>query len=302
MSGEVRSEISFPVVPSGIDDELRSYLLRINEILQDSLTGKAFAVPEEATTITNQGALATLDTVDSAQIDDDAIVESKILNGVVVEGKLADAAVVEAKIAMNAVVEAKLANYAVTSIKILDTAVTTEKIAALAIETNKLAANAVIASKISVASLGAIEATLGTVLAGIITGTTITGGTIRTAVSGRRVVIDSSGIKFMSASPASGKIGTTANGGDNIVIGTTGNGGDNEIIGTGYYARFYNVDNGVAFYVQSEQTVASIHLFNRSSTPSGGAEEGDLSVIQGKLYICTASGTPGTWTVVGTQT
>ncbi|MBU0598966.1 hypothetical protein KKF61_08350, partial [Patescibacteria group bacterium] len=48
--------------------------------------------------------------------------------------------------------------------------------------------------------------------------------------------------------------------------------------------------------------VASIRLYNRSDDPGGLAEVGDLAVVSGKLKICTGAGTPGTWTVVGSQT
>ena len=47
--------------------------------------------------------------------------------------------------------------------------------------------------------------------------------------------------------------------------------------------------------------VASMRLYNRSGLPSGTALVGDLCITNGKLYICTGGGTPGSWTIVGTQ-
>ena len=154
---------------------------------------------------------------------------------------------------------------------------------------------------ISTDTLSALSAQLGDVNAGTLTGTTITGGILRTATSGRRIKIDSDGVKLMASAASSGVIGTTGNGGDNIVIGTTANGGDNVIIGVGYLAVLYNMDKGLPLYVYTEQTVGDIHLFNRSGNPSGAAEVGDLAVVSGKLKICTSAGEPGTWTVVGDQ-
>jgi len=131
---------------------------------------------------------------------------------------------------------------------------------------------------------------------------TITAPIIRTATSGRRIQMDVDGIKFYTAQTAVGVYGTTANGGSNILYGTTANGGDNFQYGTGMLARFYNMTNGIPFDVQLEQTVADMHLYNRSSTPSGAATIGDVCVVSGVFYICTSGGTPGTWTKVGTQT
>jgi len=55
---------------------------------------------------------------------------------------------------------------------------------------------------------------------------------------------------------------------------------------------------------ESDNGVASIRLYNRSGSPSGSAEIGDLAVVDGKLVICTIAGSGGTatWTIVGTQT
>jgi len=56
------------------------------------------------------------------------------------------------------------------------------------------------------------------------------------------------------------------------------------------------------FYVNAEQTIADMHLYNRTNTPSGAAEIGDLCVVGGKHHSCTVAGTPGTWVVTGDQT
>lgn len=154
---------------------------------------------------------------------------------------------------------------------------------------------------LSVETLSALTAQLGDVLAGTLVGTIITGGLYRTATSGQRIELTSDGMRLLSAAPASGKIGTTANGGDNIVIGTTGNGGDNVIIGSGQFARIFDASSRKIIETVSEQNVAEINYFNRSNTPSGPAIVGDTCVVLGVQHNCTVAGTPGTWVATGSQ-
>lgn len=46
-----------------------------------------------------------------------------------------------------------------------------------------------------------------------------------------------------------------------------------------------------------------LRLTNLSATPTTGSYSiGDIIVVGGKLYICTTSGSPGSWTIIGTQT
>jgi len=160
----------------------------------------------------------------------------------------------------------------------------------------------VLTSAFSVEKLSAISAYLGDVQTGTLTGTTITGGIIRTATSGRRMVMTGDGVTLYSGQTSVGIIGTTGNGGSNVLIGTTGNGGSGLTVGDGQIGSINNANNGIPIYINQSQTVADIHLPDRVSTPSGLAEIGDLSVVGGILKICTAAGTPGTWTTVGTQT
>jgi hypothetical protein len=79
-----------------------------------------------------------------------------------------------------------------------------------------------------------------------------------------------------------------------------------DLYGYGALVWILNNDLGVPWAELKTPTlagdeVASMRLYNRASLPSGSALRGDLCVVSAKLYICTADGTPGTWTVVGSQ-
>ena len=78
--------------------------------------------------------------------------------------------------------------------------------------------------------------------------------------------------------------------------------GDGTKYGTGALAYIHHVSEAVPFYISAEQaTVGDFHYYNRGSTPNGPNEIGDMCVHSGVLKICTAAGTPGTWTAVGSQ-
>ncbi len=107
--------------------------------------------------------------------------------------------------------------------------ITTDKLAAGAVTTDKLDAGAVTADKITVTQLSSISANLGTITAGVmlsttisggtitggtisgtsITGVTITGGTLRTASSGTRIQITDSlnAMQIFNGSTEIGRIG-----------------------------------------------------------------------------------------------
>jgi hypothetical protein len=76
--------------------------------------------------------------------------------------------------------------------------------------------------------------------------------------------------------------------------------GDGIKYGVGVSAYYGNSAKPI-LSVEAERTLADIRLYNRSSDPSGAAVVGDLCVVSGKLKICTVAGTPGTWTICGTQ-
>jgi len=254
-------------------------------------------LPENAITGYNIADLA----ITSAKLADSAVITDKLADLAVDADKLANLAVEAEKIATGAVEEAKLADLSVSSAKIQDAAVGSAAIAAAAIGSAHIG-NAVVqsahigdaqvisahiaslvASKISASSLAAITANLGEIVAGVLTGVLI-----RTAATGKRIIIDSDGIKFVTEA-AAGKYGSAK----------YGSGGK---YGSGYVAYFYNKTTGMPLDIVSEQAIGDIHLYNRSSDPSGVARIGDLAVVNGKLKICTTAGTPGVWTVVGAQT
>ena len=76
--------------------------------------------------------------------------------------------------------------------------------------------------------------------------------------------------------------------------------GDGTLYGVGVTAYYGNSAKPV-LSIEAERTLADIRLYNRSSDPSGAAVVGDLACVNGKLKICTVAGTPGTWTICGTQ-
>jgi len=114
-----------------------------------------------------------------------------------------------------------------------------------------------------------------------ITGGTVTGAEINTATSGKRIQIDSDGIKLITGA-VTGKYGNFKY-------------GDGTKYGGGLLAEFYNTTTGMPFYVHAEQTIADMHLYNRSAAPTGAAEVGDIAFVAGQLQQCTVAGTPGTW-------
>ena len=116
-----------------------------------------------------------------------------LATGGVRTANLADLVATTAKIDDLAVTTAKVDNLAVTTAKIDNLAVTTAKIDNLAVTTAKIDNLAVTNAKID--SMEAGKVTAGTITATIeIIGPTITGGTVRTAASGKRMELTTSGL------------------------------------------------------------------------------------------------------------
>jgi hypothetical protein len=113
---------------------------------------------------------------------------------------------------------------------------------------------------------GTVYATDGT-FTGTVIGSTIIGSTLMTAESGQRIKIDTEGMLFLTGA-SSGKYGGFKYG--------------SKKYGDGVLVYFNNSVKRVPFYVNSEQNVADIHLYNRAANPPPG-EAGDLICVNSRI-------------------
>ncbi len=166
------------------------------------------------------------------------------------------------------------------------------------VTTDALAANSVTAAKILVEKLSAICAVIGDLVGGSITGSTITGGILRTATANRRVEIDGSGIRLLSGAIGY-RAGTVAAGGSGIRAGTVAAGGSGAVAGSDTIATLNNTTSGRVLDIRAEQaSIADLHIPNRTTDPSSGQQD-DIALVNGKWRRCTVAGTPATWVDVG---
>lgn len=128
--------------------------------------------------------------VTTVKLDAGAVTAAKIAADTITAAQIAANAITASEIAADAVTATKIAANAVVAGKIAADAVTAATIAANSITSDKILAGAVTSSKITVTDLAAISTNMGNITAG-----TITGGTVQTAASGSRVVMDSTGLK-----------------------------------------------------------------------------------------------------------
>ena len=141
--------------------------------------------------------------------------------------------------------------------------------------------------------IGGVTITETMLIGGIIQGSTIRASIIETSLTTPKIRMDASGLYYQTTTSI-GKYGPSSSGNFGFMY------GDGTKYGTGVTAFLFN-ENFPVFAVTAEKDLADIRLYNRSSNPVGDAEIGDLAVVSGKLKICTIAGSPGTWTVVGTQ-
>lgn len=145
-----------------------------------------------------------------------------IVAGTIVAAQIAAGAVTTAKLAASAVTANEIAADAVTTNKILAGNVTADRIATGAITANEIAANTITGAKLVAGTITGTQ-----ISATAIDGKTITGATVRTAASGARAMMDTTGFKtFNAAGTNIIKIGTGTGGAggagfEYIGIGTT---------------------------------------------------------------------------------
>ncbi len=159
-----------------------------------SLADASVTTAKLANLAVDNGKLALL-AVDAAQLANSSVTSTKIANLAVGSAAIAAAAIGTSHIANAAITTALIANAAITNALIND--LDAGKINAGTISADRIGANSITAAKIVAGTITSTEISssyvyAGTINADNITSGTITGRTLRTASSGKRVVIDGS--------------------------------------------------------------------------------------------------------------
>jgi hypothetical protein len=151
-----------------------------------------------------------------------------------------------------------------------------------------LTPNTVGVDQLFVSALSGITADMGTINAGY-----ITGATIQTAASGRRMRMNADGIACLSGE-------TTATYGDaTFKYGdiTRKYGG-----AEGINVWINNPTLGIPYYEVNAGALSSIHLADRVADPAGVNKVGDIALVNTVPVLCVSPGSPGTWESIGLGT
>lgn len=173
--------------------QIAAFTIVAGNIAAATITGTQIA----ATTITASniaastitGAKIAAFTITAGLIQANTITAAQIQAGTITATEIATDTITATQIAANAITTSELASGSVTAAKIVAGTITSTEIASSTITGSNIAGSTITASKISISQLSALAADLGTITAG-----TVTGATVQTASSGKRVVISSGGI------------------------------------------------------------------------------------------------------------
>ncbi len=134
------------------------------------------------------GGVLVDDSVSTATVQNNAIIDTKIADGAVTNTKVADGAVTNAKVANNAVTNGKIADNAVTTAKVADAAVTGLKLADNAVTSAKVTDGAITGLKLADGAVGGAKLADNAVTGAKLADNTVTGAKISDgAVTGAKL-------------------------------------------------------------------------------------------------------------------
>jgi hypothetical protein len=221
-------------------------------------------------------------TIEELQLANEAVTNAKIAVDAIQGDVIAANAITNTKIADNAISTPKLQAGSVVAGTIAAGAVVAEKIEAGAVVSEKIQAGAVTSDKITVDNLAAIHADLGSITAG-----TVTGAVLRTAASGNRVEMNSTGFHV---------VGVTAQQIRFWSGGTIGSGDEWSIRGAGFGIQL--IAQGATVFINANLALADsgTHLlptgFKNNDIGSSSLIWRD-AYLDGTLHTHVITHTPG---------
>lgn len=133
-------------------------------------------------------------TITAGQIAAGTITATQIKAGTITATEIKAGSITTVELAANTIEAGDIKAETITATEIASATITSGKIASGTIVGGNIASGTITASKITISELSALSADLGTITAG-----TVTGATLRTAASGKRVVIDAEGLHAFNA-------------------------------------------------------------------------------------------------------
>lgn len=169
-------------------NEIKAGTLTATEIEAGSITTELLAA--EAVTAGKIKA----GTITATQIAASTITAGQIAAGTITATQIKAGTITTVELAANTIEAGDIKAGTITATEIASATITSGNIASGTITGSNIAGSTITASKITITELSALSADLGSITAG-----TVTGATLRTAASGKRVVIDSAGLHAYNA-------------------------------------------------------------------------------------------------------